>query len=84
MKRLIVARVGVHAGAENEIGGGLVDGDAGLLNFGGQAALRGADAVLHVDGGDVEIVVGIEGGGDDAGAVVAAGGLDVAHALGRR
>jgi hypothetical protein len=76
----VLAVLGVHAGAEDEIGGGLADGDAGLIDLRGQQAGGGTDAVLHVDGGDVEVVAGIKGGGDDAGAVVPAGGLDIAHA----
>ena len=70
-----------EAGGEDEVGVGLGDGDAGVVDDGGQTALRGGDAVLHVDGGDVEVVAGLEGDGDGAGAVVGAGGAHVAHAL---
>src|SRR5437868_4719282 len=46
-----------------------------------QPALRGRDAVLHVDRGDVEVVAGLEGDGDAGGAVVGGGGGHVTHAL---
>ena len=52
-----------------------------LVDCGGQPALHAGDAVLHVDGGDVEVVAGLEGDRDHAGAVVGAGGAHVAHAL---
>ena len=70
-----------EAGGEDEVGVGLGDGDAGVVDDGGETALRGGDAVLHVDGGDVEVVAGVEGDGDGRGAVVRAGGAHVAHAL---
>ena len=47
----------------------------------GQAALDAGHAILHVDGGDVEVVAGLEGDGDRAGAAVGARGADVAHSL---
>ena len=70
-----------EAGGEDEVRVGLGDGDAGVVDDGGQAALNGGDAVLHVNGGDVEVVAGLEGDGDGRGAVVRAGGAHVAHAL---
>ena len=70
-----------EAGGEDEVGVGLGDGDAGVVDDGGETALGGGDAVLHVDGGDVEVVAGVEGDGDGGGAVVGAGGGHVAHAF---
>ena len=70
-----------EAGGEDEVAVGLGDGDAGVVDYGGKASLHGGDAVLHVDGGDVEVVSGLEGDGDGGGAVVGAGGAHVAHAL---
>jgi len=46
-----------------------------------QTALGGGDAVLDVDGGDVEVVAGLEGHSDRGGAVVGAGRGHVAHAF---
>ena len=34
------------------------------IDFAGQAALHAGHAVLHVDGGDVEVVAGLEGDRD--------------------
>ena len=72
---------GDEAGGEDEVGVRLGDGDAGVVDGGGQTALGGGDAVLHVDGGDVEVVAGLKGDGDGGGAVVRAGGAHVPHAL---
>ena len=70
-----------EAGGEDEVRIGLGDGDAGVVDDCGQTALNGGDAVLHVNGGDVEVVAGLEGDGDGRGAVVRAGGAHVAHAF---
>ncbi len=70
-----------ETGGENEVGVGLGDGDAGVVDGGRETALHGGDAILHVDCGDVEVVAGLEGNGDGGGAVVRAGGAHVAHAL---
>ena len=43
--------------------------------------MRAGHAVLHVHGGDVEVVAGLEGDVDLRGAAVGARGADVAHAL---
>ena len=48
-----------EAGGEDEVGVRLGDGDAGVVDGCGQTALSGGDAVLHVDGGDVEVVAGV-------------------------
>jgi hypothetical protein len=72
---------GDEAGGEDEVGVGLGDGDAGVVDDCWETALRRGYAVLHVDGGDVEIVAGLEGDGDGGGAVVGAGGAHVTHAL---
>ncbi len=68
-------------GGKDEVRVGLGNGDAGVVDDGGQTALHGSDAVLHVDGGDVEIVAGIECDGDGRGAVVRARGAHVPHAF---
>ncbi len=44
--------------------------------------MRRVDAVLNVNGGQVGIAGEVEGDGDAAGSIVAAGGGDVLHALG--
>ena len=59
----------------------LGDGDAGVLDLLRQTALRRGDAVLHVDGGDIQVVAGLEGHIDVAGAVIRTGGGDVVHSL---
>jgi hypothetical protein len=69
------------ADGENEVRVGLGDGDAGVVDNGRKTALNRSNTVLHVDSGDVEIVVGVEGYGDGRGAVVRAGGAHVPHAL---
>src|SRR5262249_26388371 len=55
--------------------------DAGVLHLVGQAPQDLRHAVLHVDGGEVDVALEVERHGDGARAVVAAGGLDVAHPL---
>ena len=70
-----------ETGGEDEVAVRLGDGDAGVIDDCGETALHGGDAVLHVDGGDVEIVAGLEGNGDRRGAVVGAGGAHVPHTL---
>ena len=60
----VAAVAGIEAGAEDEVAVGLGDGDAGGVDRSGQAALHAGHAILHVDGGDVEVVAGVEGGGD--------------------
>ncbi len=52
-----------------------------LLTVAGRRPWAVGDAILDVDGGDVEVVAGLEGDGDGGGAVVRAGGAHVAHAL---
>ena len=54
------------------------------LTIAGQRGRRLRDAVLHVDGGDVERIADIEGDGDRRGAVVGARRRHVGHALRRR
>ena len=78
-ERLLSGRI--EAGGENKVGIRLGDGDAGVLDFLRQAALRGGDAVLHVHRRDVQVVAGAEGDVDVAGAVVRTGRGDVVHAL---
>ena len=51
----------IEAGAENEVEVGFGDDDAGGDHLAGQAALHAGHAVLHVHGGDVEVVAGLEG-----------------------
>ena len=70
-----------EASREDEVRVRLGDADAGVVDGRWQTALYGGDAILHVDGGDVEIITGLEGDGDGRGAVVRAGGTHVAHAL---
>ncbi len=70
-----------ESGGEDEVAVRLGDGDAGVVDYGGETALHRGDTVLHVDGGDVEIVAGLEGDGDRRCAVVRAGGAHVPHAL---
>ena len=71
----------IESRAEDEVVGGLYDVDAGGDNFAGQAPFHAGHAVLHVHGRDVEVVAGLKGDVDFAGAAVGAGGADVAHAL---
>ena len=71
----------IKSGGKNKVGVRLGDGDAGVLDFLRQAALRGRHSVLHVDRGDVQVVAGVESYVDRAGAVVRTGGGDVVHAL---
>jgi len=77
----VAAIFGIEASSENKVEVGLGDGDAGGVDRGGQAPGDAGHAVLHVHGGDVEIVAGLEGGGDGADAAVGAGRIDVAHPL---
>ena len=78
-----VAVVGREDGAaEDEVLRGLGDGDADLLDGGGEPSGGGVDAVFDIDGGEVGIAVEIEGRRDGADAVVGAGGGDVLHPLG--
>ena len=65
--------------AKTKLRVGLGDGDAGVVDLGRQPALAAEHAVLHVDGGDVEVVAGIERDGDAGWCRRCAGGLDVAH-----
>jgi hypothetical protein len=74
-------RRGIEARAEDEVAVGFGDGDAGRVDRRGQPALHAGHAILHVHGGDVEVVAGGEGGCDRAGSAVGAGGTDVAHSL---
>ncbi len=70
-----------NPGAEDEVEIHFADGDAGCIHRRGQPALHAGHAILHVHGGNVEVVASLEGGGDGAGAAVGAGGTDVAHSL---
>ena len=70
-----------HGSAEHEILGGFCGRDSNRLDRGGQAALRGVDAVLNVDCGEIGITIQIEGDNDIARAIVAAGRGHVLHAL---
>jgi len=72
---------GIEAEHKDEIGARLGDGDAGVLNFLRQPALRCGDAVLYIDGTNVDVVAGPEEHVDGAATVIGAGGSDVAHAL---
>src|SRR5450631_273510 len=71
-----------HAGAEDEVLRGLGDGDSDLFDRIRETSLSGVDAVLNVDRGEVGIAAEVEGGDDLAGAIIAAGGGNVLHALG--
>ena len=78
-----VAAVGGEDGsAEDEVLRGLGDGDADLLDRGGQTSGGGVDAVFDIDGGEVWVAVEIKGRGDGADAVVGTGRGDVLHPLG--
>ena len=79
VREAVVGRI--EAGGKDEIRVRLGDGDAGVLDFLRKPAECGGDAVLHVDGGDVQVVARAEGDVDAAGAVVGAGRGDVVHAL---
>ena len=68
--------------AEDEVLRGLGDGDADLLDGGGEPPGGGVHAVFDIDGGQVGIAVEIEGRRDGADAVVGAGRGDVLHPLG--
>ncbi len=70
-----------EAGGEDEVRVRLGDGDAGVLNRLRKHTLGAGDAVLNVDGSDVEVVAGLEGDGDGTDAAVGAGRGDVTHAL---
>ncbi len=59
----------------------LMNRDPGLIHGCRKAALDAGNAVLYVYGGDVQVVAGLEGDGDRAGAAVGARGVDVAHPL---
>src|SRR5664280_639339 len=78
---VVLTFIGVEAGGKNEGAGVLGNGDAGGLHFRRQATEGAGGAVLDVDGSDVEIAIEVEGRGDAAGAIVAAGGAEVAHAF---
>ncbi len=79
VRKAVVGRV--ESGGKNEVGIRLGDGNAGVLDFLRQAALRRRHAVLHVDGGNVQVVPGAESYVDGAGAVVRTGRGDVVHSL---
>ncbi len=70
-----------EACAKDEVAIRFGDGDSGGVDSRGKASGNARNAVLHIDGSDVEVVAGLKGDGDHAGAAVGAGGADVAHAL---
>src|SRR5205807_9845513 len=74
-KKRIVAAVGrVNGRPEYEVIGSFGGSDAGGLDGGRQPAQRGVHAVLNIDCGQVRVPVQVEGSGNLAGTVIAAGG----------
>ncbi len=63
----------IKACAQDKVAVGLGNGDAGGVDRRGQPAFHAGHAVLHIDGGNVEVVAGGECGGDGAGSAVGAG-----------
>ena len=70
-----------HSRAQDEIVGGLGDGDAGGFDRVGQPSLGGVHAVLNVDRGQVGIAIQVKSRRDRARSVAAAGRSDVLHSL---
>ena len=77
----IFAVAGVDARPQYKSGGRFGDGDAGGFYFIGKAAESGIDAILDIDGSEIDIASNVEGDGNIAGTVVAAGGGHVFHAF---
>ena len=80
-ERIVLAVLGICSGGEHEVRRHLRDRDADLLDLVRQPPFGLRDAVLDVDGGDVEISRDLERDGDRARAVVAARRGHVLHAL---
>ena len=81
-KDVVVAVIlGEQAHGQQDIAGFLADGDPGLQHRFRQLRFRQGDPVLHVNGGDVLVAIGLKGNGDVADAVTGAAGGHVAHAL---
>jgi hypothetical protein len=74
--------VGIEAGGDDDGGRRLDDRDARVAHLGGQPRQRRVDPVLHVDRRQVLVPPDVERHDDVAGAVAAAGRLQVAHPLG--
>ena len=79
VRETVIGRV--ESGSKNKVWIRLGDGHAGVFDFLRQPALRGGNAVLHVDSGDVQVVTGAEGYIDAAGAIVRTSRGNVMHAL---
>ena len=79
VRKTVIGRI--KSGGKNEVRIRLGDGDAGVLDFLRQAPLRCCHPVLHVDGGNVQVVSSAEGDIDVAGAVVRTRRGDVVHSL---
>ncbi len=71
----------IKSGAEDEVVAGLGDADAARVDRRRQPSRNAGNAVLDIDGGDVQVVAGLEGDGDVAVAAVGARRADVAHPL---
>ena len=77
---VVLAVLGVEAGAHHEVARGFRDADADRFHLVGQAAFHRGDAVLHVDRGNVDVVRDVERDRDAAGAVIAGARRHVEHA----
>ena len=56
VRQAVIGRI--ESGGKDEIRIRLCDGDAGVLDFLRQTALRRSHAILHVDSGDIQVVTG--------------------------
>ena len=78
---VVRAAIGINTGGKNEAAELLGDDDAGVFDFVGKTAEGLVDAVLDVNGSEVDVAGYIKGDRDLAAAVISAGGGDVFHTL---